>query len=126
MEQARALQVKAEHDIRHCTTAVGQAAQSLRHIQQEAAEAAETVWRRQVAQHEAAVRHEQEAFQAEQVWSETTLPCPGPLHAALPRPTLPCPALPCPAPPCSPLSCLALLQTCAALVCPSPVLACPS
>ncbi len=122
MEQARALQVKAEHDIRHCTTAVGQAAQSLRHIQQEAAEAAETVWRRQVAQHEAAVRHEQEAFQAEQVWSETTLPCPGPLHAALPRPTLPCPALPCPAP----LSCLALLQTCAALVCPSPVLACPS
>jgi len=121
MEQARALQVKAEHDIRHCTTAVGQAAQSLRRIQQEAAEAAETVWRCQVAQHEAAVRHEQEAFQAEQVWSESTLPCPGLTHAALPRPALPCPALPC-----SPLSCLALLQSCAALVCPAPILACPS
>ena len=121
MEQARALQVKAEHDIRHCTTAVGQAAQSLRRIQQEAAEAAETVWRCQVAQHEAAVRHEQEAFQAEQVWSESTLPCPGLTHAALPRPALPCPALPC-----SPLSCLALLQRCAALVCPAPILACPS
>ncbi|KAL0053768.1 hypothetical protein WJX82_010500 [Trebouxia sp. C0006] len=73
MEQARALQVKAEHDIRHCTTAVGQAAQSLRRIQQEAAEAAETVWRCQVAQHEAAVRHEQEAFQAEQAAQQAAL-----------------------------------------------------
>ncbi|KAA6423047.1 MAG: hypothetical protein FRX49_07035 [Trebouxia sp. A1-2] len=72
MEQARALQVKAEHDIRHCTTAVGRAAQSLRRIQQEAADAAEIVWRRQLAHYEAAVRREQEAFQAEQVgmWAE--------------------------------------------------------
>ena len=96
MEQAQALQVKAEHDIRHCTTAVGQAAQSLRRIQQEAAEAAENVWRREVAQHEAAVRHEREAFQADQVWSETALPCPGPTHPALPCPALPRPALLCP------------------------------
>ncbi|KAL0033719.1 hypothetical protein WJX77_002381 [Trebouxia sp. C0004] len=73
MEQARALQVKAEHDIRQCTTAVGQAAESLRRIQQEAAEAAENVWRCQVAQHEAAVRREQEAVQAEQAAQQAAL-----------------------------------------------------
>ena len=106
MEQARALQVKAEHDIRHCTTAVGRAAQSLRRIQQEAADAAEIVWRRQLAHYEAAVRREQEAFQAEQVWSESTSLCPGPIHAALSCPALTCPALPCPALPCwSPAIC---------------------
>lgn len=124
MEQAQALQVKAEHDIRHCTTAVGQAAQSLRRIQQEAAEAAETVWRCQVAQHEAAVRHEQEAIQAEQVWSETTLPCPGLTHAALPRPALPCPALFS-----FVLSCPASKLRCPGLPCPYsglPILTCPA
>ncbi|KAL0029555.1 hypothetical protein WJX79_003952 [Trebouxia sp. C0005] len=73
MEQARALQVKAEHDIRHCTTAVGRAAQSLRRIQQEAADAAEIVWRRQLAHYEAAVRREQEAFQAEQAAQQAAL-----------------------------------------------------
>ena len=122
MEQARALQVKAEHDIRHCTTAVGQAAQSLRRIQQEAAEAAENVWRRQLAQHEAAVRREQEAFQAEQVWSESTLPCPGPIHAALSCPALPCsplccPILPCLCPELPALTCSAIYRS--ALPCPA-------
>ncbi len=118
MEQARALQVKAEHDIRHCTTAVSQAAQSLRRIQQEAAEAAENVWKRQVAQHEAAVRHEQEAFQAEQVRSESTSPCPGSIYAALSCPALPCSALPCPVLPRPALVSFVLSCRAAELCCP--------
>ena len=85
--QAQARQVKAEHDIRHCTTAVGQAAQKLQLTQQEAGEAAEAVWKRQLADHDDAVRREQAAYQAEQV---------GP---GLACPALPCPALPCLAPP---------------------------
>ena len=67
MEQAQALQVKAEHDISKCKAALAEAEQQLQRSQQEAAEAAEAAWRRQVADHEAAVRLEQESFQAEQV-----------------------------------------------------------
>lgn len=70
MEQAQALLVKAEHDIRQSATAVAQAAQNLQHTQQEAAEAAEaaeTVWKRQLAEREAALKVKQEAYQAEQV-----------------------------------------------------------
>ncbi len=68
MEQAQALLVKAEHDIRYSTTAVAQATQKLQRIQQEAAEAAEAVWKRQLAEHEAIRKQEQEAYQAEQVY----------------------------------------------------------
>lgn len=67
MEQALALQVKAEHDITSCTAAVAEAEQQLQHTRQEAAKAAEAAWRRQVAEHEAAVRIQQESYQAEQV-----------------------------------------------------------
>ena len=67
MQQAQALQVKAEHDITNCKAAVAEAEQKLQRAQQEAAEAAEAAWRRQVAEHEAAVRLEQESYQAEQV-----------------------------------------------------------
>ena len=51
MEQAQALQVKAERDITNCKAAVAEAAQKLQCAQQEAAEAAE-------AAGEAAVRLE--------------------------------------------------------------------
>ena len=67
MEQAQALQVKAGHDITNCKEAVATAEQKLQRAQQEAAEAAEAAWRRQVADHEAAVRLEQKSYQAEQV-----------------------------------------------------------
>ena len=67
MEQALALQVKAEHDCISCRAAVAEAEQQLQHTRQEAAKAAEAAWRRQVADHEAAVRIEQESYQAEQV-----------------------------------------------------------
>lgn len=67
MVQAMALQVKAEHDIASCQAAAAEASQKLRIAQQEAAEAAEAAWRREMADHEAAVRQEQAALQAEQV-----------------------------------------------------------
>lgn len=67
MEQALALQVKAEHDFISCRAAVAEAEQQLQHTRQEAAKAAEAAWRRQAADHEAAVRIEQESYQAEQV-----------------------------------------------------------
>lgn len=67
MEQALALQVKAEHDITSCRAAAAEAEQQLQRTRQEAAVAAEAAWRRQVADHEAAVRIEQESYQAEQV-----------------------------------------------------------
>ena len=67
MEQAQALQVKAEHDITSCKAAFAQAGHKLQRAQQEAAESAEAAWRRQVADHEAAVKLQQEAYQAEQV-----------------------------------------------------------
>ena len=67
MEQAQALQVKAEHDITNCKAAVAEAEQRLQRAQQGAAEDAEVAWRRQMADHEAAVRLEQESYQAEQV-----------------------------------------------------------
>ena len=67
MAQAMALQVKAEHEIASCKAAVAEAGQKLRIAQQESTEAAEAAWRREMADHEAAVRQEQEALQAEQV-----------------------------------------------------------
>lgn len=67
MEQAQALQVKAEHDITNCKAAVAEAEQKLQRAQQEAAVEAEVAWRCKVADHEAAVRIEQELYQAEQV-----------------------------------------------------------
>ena len=67
MEQAQAQQVKAEHEIINCTAVVAEAERKLQRAQQEAAEASEAAWRRQVADHDAAVKLEQESYQAEQV-----------------------------------------------------------
>lgn len=67
MEAARALQVKAQQDVNSCTAAVEEAGQKLQWARQKAAESAEAAWRRQLAEHEAAVRQEQEAYQAQQV-----------------------------------------------------------
>lgn len=67
MEAAQALQVKAQQDVNSCTAAVEGAGRKLQRARLEAAESAEAAWRRQLAEHEAAVRQEQEAYQAQQV-----------------------------------------------------------
>lgn len=67
MQTAQALQVKAQQDVSSCTAAVEEAGRKLQSARQEAAESAEAAWRRQLAEHEAAVREEQEAYQAQQV-----------------------------------------------------------
>ncbi|KAL3150757.1 hypothetical protein ABBQ32_000532 [Trebouxia sp. C0010 RCD-2024] len=73
MEAARALQVKAQQDVNSCTAAVEEAGQKLQWARQKAAESAEAAWRRQLAEHEAAVRQEQEAYQAQQAAREAAL-----------------------------------------------------